>query len=45
VPVRITWGSLGELAILVDGRLVFSKRQAGRMPEPGEIARLVQPLG
>jgi hypothetical protein len=26
----------------VDGRAVFSKRGAGRMPEPGEVVRLVQ---
>jgi hypothetical protein len=26
----------------VDGRPVFANRQAGRKPEPGEVARLVQ---
>jgi len=25
----------------VDGRLIFSKHQTGRFPEPGEIAGLV----
>jgi Rdx family protein len=43
VPAKIRWGGLGELTVTVDGRTVFSKRQAGRVPEPGEIARLVEP--
>ena len=42
VPAQIRWGGFGELTVTVDGRAVFSKRAAGRMPEPGEIARLVQ---
>jgi hypothetical protein len=42
VPAKIRWGGLGELTVTVDGRTVFSKRRAGRVPEPGEIARLVQ---
>jgi hypothetical protein len=31
--------------VLVDGRTVFSRRQAGRAPKPGEITRLVKSLG
>jgi hypothetical protein len=42
VPAKIRWGGLGELTVTVDGRAVFSKRGAGRMPEPGEVVRLVQ---
>ena len=42
VPAKIRWGGFGELTVTVDGRVVFSRRQAGRVPEPGEIARLVQ---
>jgi hypothetical protein len=42
VPAQIRWGGFGELTVTVDGRAVFSKHAAGRMPEPGEIARLVQ---
>jgi hypothetical protein len=41
VPAKIRWGGLGELTVTVEGRAVFSKRQAGRVPEPGEVARLV----
>ena len=39
-PIRL--GGLGELTVRVDGRAVFSYKQAGRMPEPGEVARLVK---
>jgi predicted Rdx family selenoprotein len=42
VPARIRWGGFGELTVTVDGRTVFSNRRAGRMPEPGEVAQLVQ---
>jgi len=45
VAAKISWGRLGELTVLVDGQSVFSRRQSGRMPEPGEIARLVRSLG
>jgi hypothetical protein len=45
VAAKIRWGGLGELTVLVDGRTVFSRRQAGRAPKPGEIARLVKSLG
>jgi hypothetical protein len=44
VTAKIRWGGLGELTVLVDGRPVFSRRQAGRALEPGEIARLVKSL-
>ncbi len=40
-PAKIRWGAFGELTVTVDGRPVFSKREAGRVPEPGEIARLL----
>jgi len=39
-PIRL--GGLGELTVKVDGRAVFSYKQAGRMPQPGEVARLVK---
>jgi hypothetical protein len=45
VAATIGWGGLRELTVLVDGRTIFSRRQAGRMPKPGEIARIVQSLG
>jgi selT/selW/selH-like putative selenoprotein len=30
-------GSGGQFEVVVDGRLVFSKKQLGRFPEPSEI--------
>jgi hypothetical protein len=45
VAARISWGGLRELTVLVDGRVIFSRSHAGRAPQPGEIARLVQSLG
>ena len=40
VTPTIRWGGLGQLDVLVDGTIVFSKKAANRMPEPGEVARL-----
>jgi len=45
VVAKISWGGLRELTVLVDGHTVFSRRQAGRSPEPGEISRLVRSRG
>ena len=39
-PIRL--GGLGELTVKIDGRAVFSYKQAGRMPQPGEVARLIK---
>jgi hypothetical protein len=41
VTPTIRWGVLGQLDVLVDGTVVFSKKTAKRMPEPGELARLM----
>ena len=30
-------GEQSQFDVVADGRLVFSKQQAGRFPEPGEI--------
>jgi len=34
---------MGQLDVLVDGKLVFSKKQAGRSPTSAEIVKLVKP--
>jgi hypothetical protein len=39
---RIRAGGPGQLDVLVDGSVVFSKRTAGRSPQPGEVVRLVK---
>jgi selT/selW/selH-like putative selenoprotein len=35
-------GHGGEFEVLVDGALVFSKRQLGRFPAPGEVSGLLK---
>ena len=42
VRPTIRWGGLGQLDVVVDGTVVFSKKTAKRMPEPGEVARLTK---
>lgn len=34
-------GGGGVFDVVVDDRLIFSKHQIGRFPEPGEIAGLI----
>ena len=41
-PIRL--GGFGELTVKIDRRAVFSYKQAGRMPQPGEVARLVKEM-
>ena len=42
VSPSIRWGGPGQLDVLVDGTLVFSKKSAGRVPAPGELAELIR---
>ena len=42
IDARIRLGGLSELTVRVDGRAVFSYKDAKRMPQPGEVARLVK---
>jgi hypothetical protein len=42
VSPTIRWGGPGQLDVLVDGKVIFSKRSAGRMPAPGELERLIR---
>jgi predicted Rdx family selenoprotein len=42
VAPRIRLGGFGALDVLVDGRVVFSKKAEGRLPAAGEIARRVK---
>jgi hypothetical protein len=38
----ITAGRSGQFDVLDDGRLVFSKHDVDRFPEPGEVLALLQ---
>jgi selT/selW/selH-like putative selenoprotein len=37
IEVELQAGSGGVFAIMADDQLVFSKKQAGRHPAPGEV--------
>lgn len=41
VDATLTKGSGGIFDVVVDGKLVFSKKETGRFPEPGEVPRLI----
>jgi len=38
-------GSGGVFDVAVDGRLVFSKHEVGRFPDPGEVVAAIRALG
>ena len=42
VSPSIRWGGPGQLDVFVDGKLVFSKKSAGRLPAAGELERLIR---
>jgi hypothetical protein len=42
VTPRIRLGGFGALNVVVDGRVVFSKKAEGRVPPPGEIGARVK---
>lgn len=35
-------GAPGSLDVFVDGKRIFSKKDEGRMPQAGEIIKLIQ---
>ena len=39
---KLRLGGLGQLDVIVDGKLVFSKKQSGRSPTAAEIVRAVR---
>ncbi len=42
VQCELVAGSGGVFDVVVDGAKVFSKHEAGRFPEPGEVVRLIE---
>ncbi len=42
MEATLTKGSGGVFDVVVDGTLVFSKRETGRFPEPGELTDLLR---
>ena len=43
VTPKIRFGGFGQLDVMVDGKVVFSKKEARRSPAAAEIVRLVRP--
>lgn len=43
VEAELEAGGVGQFDVIVDGQLVFSKRQSGRFPEPEEILANLPP--
>ena len=41
LDVELIAGSGGVFVVMVDNRLVFSKRKKGRFPHKGEVAKLI----
>lgn len=41
VETRLIKGSGGNFDVVLDGRLIFSKKQAGRFPTPEEILEMI----
>ena len=42
---KLIEGSHGIFDVKVDGKLVYSKNQTGRFPEPGEVSGLLKKSG
>lgn len=42
IDTKLVPGSGGIFDVMVDGKLVFSKRTAGRHAKPGEVADLIK---
>jgi selenoprotein W-related protein len=42
VDVELIGGSGGVFEVMVDGRLIFSKKTLGRFPNDGEILQIVE---
>ena len=43
VTPKIKMGGQGQLDVIVDGNIVFSRQQAGRFPTAAEIIEVVRP--
>ena len=41
IEAKLIKGSGGVFEVVLDGRLIFSKHQLGRFPEPGELVKLI----
>ena len=42
IPIRVRAGAPGSFRLLLDGEQLYSKKEAGRSPNPAEIIRLIR---
>jgi predicted Rdx family selenoprotein len=42
MPVRIRTGAPGSFRVLLDGKQIFSLKEAGHLPSEDDILRLIQ---
>ena len=42
IPIRLKAGAPGSLNVILDGSVIFSKKETGRYPTAAEIVRSVQ---
>jgi predicted Rdx family selenoprotein len=42
IPIRLRAGAPGSLSVLLNGELIYSKKQAGRSPNADEIIKLIR---
>ena len=41
IETHLIKGSGGQFEVVLDGKLIFSKKQQGRFPEPSEILQSI----
>ena len=44
VKPKIRWGSQGQLDVIVDGTVVYSAQETGRIPTTEEIVAILNPV-
>jgi hypothetical protein len=44
VSPKIRWGSAGQLDVIADGKVIFSKQETGRIPTAEEIVKILNPV-
>jgi len=42
VPIRLRAGAPGSLTVLVNGEIIFSKKESGRSPNSAELIQMIR---
>lgn len=43
VKPKIRWGGTGQFDVMVDGKVVYSAQETGRIPTTEEIVKIIKP--